>query len=422
MNVFEALPQAMSVLLAAGVTAATGLAFGAATAPANRALFASREVSSAAAAENASLAETARHDRWLVYFGTYTGPQSRGIYVSSFDAASGRLGPPRLVAETENPSFLAVHPTRPLLFAANEIDNFEGERAGSVTAFAVDPATGDLKALSRSSSRGAHPCHLALDRGGRHLLVANYTGGSVASLPLLSDGRLGLASDVVQHRGSSLDSKRQAAPHVHMVETDPENQFALVADLGLDQLLVYRFDSKSGRLTPAAPPHVRVDPGSGPRHFAFSPDGRDLYLLNELRMTIKAFRYDRGRLAEHQSVSSLPPDAEPTANDSAAEIQVHPNGRFVYASNRGPDTLAVFAREQATGRLVPVERVPSGGRAPRAFAIDPSGRYLLAANQRSDQVAVFRIDPETGRLLATGQSVEVGSPVCVTFVRAAVRR
>lgn len=366
----------------------------------------------------AAAATPAPGNQWLVYFGTYTAPgKSRGIYASAFDGATGRLGLPRLAAETPSPSFLALHPARPLLYAVNEVDNFEGQRAGSVSAFAVDAATGDLRALGHVSSRGAHPCHLAVDRSGRHVLVANYSGGSVASLPLRPDGSLAAASAFVQHTGASVDPKRQTAPHAHMIETDAANRFALVADLGLDQVLVYRFDS--GRLTPAAPAQARVVPGSGPRHFAFSPDGRDLYLLNEISVTVTAFRYDAGRLTEFQILSSMPPGAEPGSADSGAEIQVHPSGRFVYASLRGPDSLAVFTRDAATGRLSLVEHVASGGLTPRSFAIDPSGRYLLAANQRSDQVAVFRIDPATGRLSATGQSIDVGAPVSVTFFRVA---
>jgi 6-phosphogluconolactonase len=351
----------------------------------------------------------------LVYFGTYTGPKSRGIYVASFDERSGRIGTPRLAAETENPSFLALHPTRPLLYAVNEVDDFAGQRAGSVTAFAIDPATGDLKALGRASSRGGGPCHLAVDHGGRHVLVANYGGGSVASLPIRPDGGLDEASSFVQHAGASADAKRQKGPHAHMIQTDPANAVALVADLGLDQVLLYRFDATDGRLAPADPPFARVDPGSGPRHFAFSPDGRDLYVLNEMAVTVTAFKYAGGRLTGYQTAAAMPAGTQITPADSGAEIAVHPGGRYVYASLRGPDTVAVFARDGTTGRLSPVEHVATGGRAPRSFAIDPSGRWLLAANQRSDSVVVFRIDPRTGRLSPAGQTIEIGAPVSVTF-------
>jgi 6-phosphogluconolactonase len=368
-----------------------------------------------AAGAAAPTRSTARAAPSLVYFGTYTGAKSRGIYVSTFDTATGRLGAPRLAAETESPSFLALHPSRPLLYAVNEVDNFEGKKEGSVSAFAIDAATGDLKALSRASSGGGGPCHLSVDRSGRRVLVANYGRGSVASLPIKGDGGVEAPSSFVQHQGSSADPKRQTRPHAHMIETDPSNKFALAADLGLDEVLVYRFDAGDGQLRPSDPPFARVEPGSGPRHFAFSPDGRDLYVLNEMRITVTAFKYDAGRLTSYQTVSALPAGVSPTPDDSGAEIMAHPSGRFVYASLRGPDSLAVFARDAATGKLSLVEHTPAGGHKPRGFAVDPSGRWLLAAHQTSDSVAVFKIDPATGRLTATGQTLEVGAPVSIAF-------
>ncbi len=353
----------------------------------------------------------------LVYFGTYTGPKSRGVYVAPLDGATGRLGALRGAAETGNPSFLALHPTRPWLYAVNEVDTFEGQKAGAVAAFAIDPATGELRGLGRASSGGTGPCHLSVDGSGRHVLVANYGGGSVASLPIREDGGVGPASSFVQHAGSSADPRRQKGPHAHMIETDAANRFALAADLGLDQVLVYRFDAARGTLEPSDPPAGRVEPGSGPRHFAFSPDGRDLYVLNEMKITVTAFKYDAGKLTEFQDVSALPTGTALTAADSGAEIAVHPSGRFVYTSQRGPDNLAVFARDAATGKLTLVEHAPSGGRTPRGFGIDPSGRWLVAGNQRSDSIVVFAIDGRSGRLKATGQVVEVGSPVSVAFFR-----
>lgn len=351
----------------------------------------------------------------LVYFGTYTGPRSKGIYVAPFDTATGKLGALHVAGETENPSFLALHPKRPLLYAVNEVDDYEGQKAGSVTAFAIDPATGDLRALSRASSRGASPCHLAVDGSGRYVLVANYGGGSVASLPLRADGGVEPASSFVQHAGTVADPKRQKGPHGHMIETDKANRFALAADLGLDQILIYRFDAKSGALTPAQPPHASVTPRSGPRHFAFSPDGSDVYVLNEINVSVTAFKYKDGRLTEYQTVPAMPGGAPPTPADSGAEIVVHPSGRFVYTSQRGPDDIAVFARDAATGRLTLVEHVASGGKTPRGFGIDPSGRWMLVGNQRSDSVVVFAIDPQSGRLTPTGQTAEVGAPVSVIF-------
>ncbi len=352
----------------------------------------------------------------LVYIGTYTGATSRGIYVARFDTATGRLGPPELAAESSNPSFLALHPDRALLYAANEVSEFEGQRAGFVSAFTMDTATGRLSPLNRVSSRGADPCHLVVDGTGKNVLVANYTGGSVASLPIRPDGSLSPASAFVQHRGSSRDPGRQKGPHAHAVQLDPKNRQLLVADLGLDQVLLYRFDASRGTLEPSVPPYAALSPGAGPRHLVFGQGGRHVYVVNEMDLTVRVFRYDADRLVEEQTISTLPAGTKGGKDDSTAEIQVHPSGRFLYASNRGPDTIAVFAIDPKSGQLTLVEHVPTRGRTPRSFAIEPAGRYLLAANQRSDTVVVFRIDPETGRLGPTGQSVEVGAPVCLTFV------
>jgi len=352
----------------------------------------------------------------LVYIGTYTRATSRGIYVARFDPATGRLDPPELAAESSNPSFLALHPDRALLYAANEVSDFEGQAAGSVSAFAIDAATGRLRLLNRVSSRGADPCHLVVDGTGKNVLVANYTGGSVASLPIRPDGSLGAATAFVQHQGSGANPDRQKGPHAHAVQLDAANRLLLVADLGLDRVLLYRFDAARGALEPSDPPHASLGPGAGPRHLAFAPDGRHLYAVNEMNLTVRVFRYDAGRLIDEQTVSTLPAGTKPGKADSTAEVQVHPSGRFLYASNRGPDTIAVFAIDAASGRLTPVEHVPTGGRTPRNFAIEPAGRYLLAANQGSDTVVVFRIDPDTGRLSPAGQSVAVGAPVCLTFV------
>jgi 6-phosphogluconolactonase len=355
----------------------------------------------------------------FVYFGTYTGPKtgSEGIYVSTFDTATGRLGEPRLAAPSENPSFLALHPNRPLLFAVNEVSTFEGEAAGSVSAFTIDPATGLLRALNRVSSKGGGPCHLAVDRAGKNVLVANYGGGSVASLPIAKDGRLRAAASYIQHTGAGADPKGQKEPHAHMIASHPGGRLVLAADLGLDKVLLYRLDAKTGALTPADPPHLSTAPGAGPRHFAFSPDGKDLYVFNEFPMTIARFRSQGERFVEGEPVSSLPAGVSPGEGDTGAEIVVHPSGRFVYASNRGVDQLAVFARDAATGRLTLVEHVPSGGKAPRSFGIDPGGRWLVAVHQHSDsgQVVVFRIAGDTGRLTPTGQTLQVGAPVSVAF-------
>jgi 6-phosphogluconolactonase len=359
----------------------------------------------------------ARAAETLVYFGTYTGPKSQGIYVSRFDAATGRLSAPELAAATPSPSFLALHPNGRFLYAVNELDEFHGEKAGSVTAFAIDAATGRLKQLSEASTKGPGPCHLSLDRTGRHLFVANYGGGSIAVLPVRANGTLGAATSFIQHTGHGANKEHQEAPHAHDIALDPANRFALVADLGLDKLLVYGFDAAAGTLTPTPVGFAASKPGAGPRHFDFHPGGRLVFSLNELSLTLTSYRYDpaAGALTEIQTTSTLPAGVSVASNFSGAELRVHPSGRFVYASNRGHDSIAVFSVEGDKGTFQLVEVVPTGGKMPRNFTIDPTGAYLLAANQGSDSVVVFRIDPKTGRLTRTDASVPVVAPVCVTF-------
>lgn len=342
----------------------------------------------------------------LVYFGTYTSGKSKGIYVSSL-STSGELSPPELAAETSNPSFLAVHPSGRYLYAVNE------EEEGLASAFSIAEGTRRLRLLSQSSSKGAGPCYLSLDRTGRHLFVANYGGGSVAVIPVNSDGSVGSASAYVKHPGASA--------RAHSIDVDSANRFVIAADLGLDKVFIYPFDAVRGKLGDD-PAFASLDAGAGPRHVALHPAGRFAYVLNELSMTITAMRFDpeRGVLTATQTVSSLPQGVRVEKEFSGAEVLVHPGGRFLYASNRGHDTIAVFAIGEADGDLRLVEHVSTRGRTPRGFGIDPSGQFLLAGNQDSDTVVVFRIDPSTGRLTATGQTIEVGSPVSVAFVRKAM--
>jgi 6-phosphogluconolactonase len=353
----------------------------------------------------------------FVYVGTYTGPTSKGIYAYRFDAA-GRLTPLGLVAESVNPSFLAVDPSRRFLYAVNEISNFGGQKSGAVSAFAIDRGTGKLTFLNQVSSRGAGPCHVGLDKTGKYVLVADYEAGSVAVFPVLADGRLGEASAFVQHQGHGVNPERQEGPHAHSIALSPDNRFALAADLGLDELLVYRFDATQGSLAANRPPFAKVHPGAGPRHFDFSPSGKFVYLINEMGSTVTAFSYDaaRGALRELQTISTLPKDFK--GQSDAAEVQVHPSGKFLYGSNRGHDSIAVFAIDARNGTLAPAEHVLTQGKTPRNFAIDPTGSYLFAANQDSNNIVVFRIDSQTGHLTPTGQVLEVSSPVCVTFAAA----
>ena len=358
----------------------------------------------------------------LVYFGTYTGEQStsKGVYVARLDLASGKVTEPELAAETTNPSFLAIHPSGRFLYAANEVGTFNGEQTGSVSGFAIDRRTGKLTALNQESSKGRGPAHLIVDKSGRDVLVANYGGGSVAVLPIGADGRLKPATAFVQHEGKSVHP-RQNRPHAHSINVSPNDHFAYAADLGLDKVLIYRFDAKKGTLAPAAPPFAAVAPGSGPRHFAFHPKGRFAFVINEISVTLTAFRADsrNGSLTEVQTISTLPEGQSVQTGYSTAEVQVHPSGRFVYGSNRGHDSLTVFAFDDKTGRLSFVQNEPTQGNAPRGFGIDPTGNFLLAGNQRTHTVVVFRIDPKTGRLTPTGQTIQLGSPVCVKFVKPA---
>ena len=358
------------------------------------------------------------NDSYLVYVGTYTGPQSKGIYAFRFDPASGKSISLGLVAETTNPSFLAIDPSQRYLYAANEVGDYKGEQSGGVSAFAIDRKNGKLTFLNEVSSRGAGPCHVALDKTGKYVLVANYDSGTVAVFPMLPDGRLGEASAVVQHGGHGPNAERQEGPHAHEIQLSSDNRFAIAADLGLDKLLVYRFDAAKGALTASDPPFAKVDPGAGPRHFAFHPNGRFAYALNEMGGSITSFAYDPrpGSLRKLQSISALAADFK--GQNESAEIVADASGKFLYASNRGPDNIAVFAIDSAKGTLRLVEHVSTKGKTPRNFAIDPTGRYLLVANQESNGIVVFRIDPKTGRLTDTGQSLETPSPVCLVFVAA----
>ncbi|HEV2492035.1 MAG TPA: lactonase family protein [Terriglobia bacterium] len=353
---------------------------------------------------------------YLVYVGTYTLRGSQGIYAYRFDAHTGELTALGLAAQTTNPSFLAVDPNRRFLYAVNELSNYHGEKTGAVSAFAIDRQSGKLTFLNDVSSHGAGPCYVSLDRTGKYVLVANYDSGSVAVFPRMKDGRLGPPSAFVQHHGSSVNHERQEGPHAHSIEVSPDNRFALTADLGLDHLLVYRFNPAKGTLAPNDPPFAQVDPGAGPRHFAFTPNGRFVDVVSEMGSSVTAFSYDAasGVLHKLQTLSMLPKGFK--GENDGAEIYVHPNGKFVYASNRGRDSIAVFAIDAAKGTLTPVEDVPTQGKTPRHFAIDPTGSYLFAENQDSDTIVVFRIDPATGRLTATGHEVHVPSPVCLTFV------
>jgi 6-phosphogluconolactonase len=359
--------------------------------------------------------------RYLLFVGTYTEKASKGIYAYRFDSASSELTSLGIAAETVNPSFLAIDPSHRFLYAVNEVSKYKDANSGAVTAFAIDNQNGDrktgkLQLLNAVASRGTDPCYIAFDKTGKYALVANYSGGSVAVFPIQADGHIGESSAFVQHAGSSVNRERQEGPHAHWIETSPDNRFAITVDLGLDELLIYHFDAKSGSLTPNNPPYAKLDPGAGPRHLAFHPNGKFAYVVNELQSTITAFAYDasHGGLRKLKTVSTLPKNF--SGSNDTAEIKVHPSGKFLFASNRGHDTIALFSIDSKTGALTLVDHFPTQGKTPRNFEIDPTGKFLFVANQDTNNIRVFKIDPNNGRLTDTKRTLEVPSPVCLKFM------
>lgn len=344
------------------------------------------------------------------YVGTYTKPEgSKGIYRFTLDLETGKLGGGELAAEAKNPSFLALHPSGEFLYSANEIDG-----SGGVTAYAINE-DGTLKLLSQQSSKGAGACHVWVDGAGKNVLVANYGGGNIAALPIADDGSVREATGFVQHTGSSVNPNRQKEPHAHAIYTDGDDRFVYTCDLGTDKVYVYKFDPEKGTLAPNDPPAADLAPGSGPRHLAFHPSGGYAYVINELLNTVTVFKHDseKGVLETIQTVETLPDDFQ--GSNSTAEIFVHPSGRFLYGSNRGHDSIAVYVINEQSGKLNLVDITPTGGKAPRNFAIDPTGMWLIAANQQTNDMFVFKIDPATGKLTATGQTASLGAPVCIVF-------
>ena len=351
------------------------------------------------------------------YVSTYTGPVSKGIYVFRFDPATGKATKPELAGETKNPSFVAADPQGRYLYAVNEVSDYQGQKSGAVSAFAIDRKTGNLTLLNQVASRGAGPCYVTVDKTGKYVMVANYDSGTVAAFPILKDGKLGEATAFVQHEGHGTDPERQEGPHAHQIRLSPDNRFAIAVDLGLDKLLIYKFDPQQGTLIPNQPAFADVEHGSGPRHFAFTPNGKYAYVLEEMKSAVTAYSYDpkAGSFHALESISTLPDDYR--GSKEAAEIEVAPSGKFVYASSRGHNSIAVFAIG-GEGKLTTVEIVPTQGKTPRGFSLDPTGQYLLVGNQESNNVVEFKIDQNTGRLKATGEVLEAPTPVSVMFVAA----
>ncbi len=344
----------------------------------------------------------------LVLVGTYSKGKSEGIYAYKFSSATGKLTSLGLAAQASNPSYLVIHPNRRWVYAVGENDN------GTLVSYTLDEATGKLTSMNTVPSKGAAPCHLSIDKTGKFLLAANYNGGSVGMFPIGANGHLAEASSMIQHQGKGV-GPRQQGPHAHSINVAKGNKFAIAADLGTDEVITYRLDAKAGKLAPQS--KVKLKDGSGPRHFAFHPSDKYGYSINELASTVTAFSWNAatGELKEFQTISTLPDGFQ--GNNGTAEVVVHPNGKFLYGSNRGHQSIAMFTIDGA-GRLTAQGQVPSGGEWPRNFNIDPSGLFLIAANERSDSLAVFKIDQTTGKLTATGEKAEVGFPVCIKFLAA----
>ena len=355
--------------------------------------------------------------KFRTYIGTYSRGDSKGIYSFVLDTAAGTLTPEGLVAETENPSFLAIHPTGKYLYAVNEIDKYKGQASGSVTAFKINASSGKLERLNEVAAGGTTTCHVNISRNGKFAVIANYGSGSCAAFALGPDGKLGDRTAFHQHAGTSSDPGRQKGPHAHSVNFDTQNKHVIVADLGLDQVKVYNFNAATGAMTPNEPAFTKVKAGSGPRHFSFHPSGKYAYVINEMACTVTAFNWNaaKGTLTEIDTITTLPGPVE--KGFSTAEVVAHPNGKFVYGSNRGHNTIAVFQVDAATGKMKTVEHKSTQGAVPRNFSIDPTGQFLIAANQNTDTIVLFRINQTSGALEQVGAPVKAPVPVCVRYLK-----
>jgi len=367
----------------------------------------------------------AKKDRYILFVGTYTeeGSQSKGIYAYNYDGDTGKITPLGLAAETTNPSWVTISPNGRFLYAVNEVGNYKGPNSGGLSAFSIDRdqegrPTGKLTFLNEVPTQGADPCYVTLDKTGKYAVVANYTGGSLIVIRIHEDGSLGGPSAFMEHTGHGPNLQRQRSAHVHSVDLSPDNRFVYVDDLGIDGLLVYKFDDSKGVLAANSSKYATFDPGAGPRHFALHPSGKFAYVVSEMQGTVTVFSNDpaTGTLQRLQTISTLPKDFKGEIED--AEVEIHPSGNFLYASNRGDgNSIAVFTIDAEKGTLTPVEYISTQGKTPRSFEIDPKGTLLFAANQQSNNIVMFKIDRKTGRLTPTGQTLDVASPVCVKFLK-----
>ncbi len=350
-----------------------------------------------------------------VYVGSYASRDNPGIFVYRMNSTTGDLTLLHEISGIKNPSFLAIDPTCRFLYSVSELGNFQGKKSGGLSAFAIDPRNGDLSLLNQQSSQGQSPCYVSVDKTGKWIFNANYSGGNVAVHPIMPDGKLGEVSDMKQHQGSSINPKRQKAPYAHSIVIDSSNKFAYASDLGIDKIMIYAIDPVKGKLNTNNPPFASVKPGSGPRHFTIHPNGRYAFSIEELSCEIISFKRnpENGALQHIQTISTLPRDF--SGDNSCADIHVSPDGSFLYGSNRGHDSIAIFKINQQNGELKLIGHEPTQGKTPRNFAIDPSGKFLYAANQGTKNIVSFSINPETGLLKPLKQISLPSSPVCIKF-------
>ncbi len=359
-------------------------------------------------------------DNYLVYFGTNTNAKngSKGIYVARFNSSSGDLAKPELAVEAGNPGFLSIHPSKKYLYAIGDVTTPDGKKGGGISSFSIEANTGKLTLLNQQSAIGSGPCHVNVDATGKMAVLANYGSGSVASYAIGAEGKVSEAASFIQHEGSSLDPKRQKGPHAHSVNFSPDNRFVFACDLGLDKVLIYKVDPATGKMTPNEPAFAKTPAGGGPRHLAFHPSGKFVFVNNEMAMTETVFAYDtaNGAMTEVQTVSTLPEADRGKPGFSTAETLAHPNGKNVYVSNRTHDTIAVFNCDPATGKLTLIQNVPVEGQIPRNICLDPTGKWLIAAHQNSGTAALFNVEAESGKLSFTGTKIEVPGSICVRFL------
>jgi 6-phosphogluconolactonase len=355
-------------------------------------------------------------DEHFLLAGTYTSGKSEGIYVYRFNSQTGELSPVSIAKNVSNPSYLVVSPDEKYVYAVNENHNKE-QTGGSVTSFSFDKKTGILSQLNKQASAGNDPCYVSENKSGKFILVGNYSSGTASVLPVKKDGSLAPAVSVIKHEGAGVNSERQEGPHVHSTVLSPDNKYVFISDLGIDKIMIYAFDNKKGQLTPAPTPYVEVEPGAGPRHFEFHPNNKFAYLMEEMSGGISVFAYKgKGQLDLLQNISALPPDYIGTVG--SADIHVSPDGKFLYASNRGQsNTIAIFSINQQSGELTLVGHQSTLGKTPRNFNFDPGGNFLLVANQDSDNIVIFKRNKTTGLLTDTGKKIDIGNPVCIKWVQ-----